>query len=657
MLGAATWFVSHTWSYAFADVIDAVLLYFDQHSASEQDNVILWIDFFCDSQHARLPTWPPPPVEKNSKWFMDNFADLIAAIGSVLMIMQPWHAPLTLKRSWCVLELGHCARKSCRFDVAFTAEERSRFLAAIRADASCLLGVIDNVNSMKSDCSRPSDRIAILKGIEDSIGFTKLDRMVFEVLDRWQLKTLGEQAHACESAGLEHASWFNSLGRMYFEQGRIRDAEKCFSKAAAAAANGTELFEVLHLMARTNVAVARYALAHEADPVLTSNVFSAQKAKELLQDTVEACRKSLHPQHTLLNTAILQLADMHCQSGDVTIALDLYHEALRSIHGSAAELSSVIATLGLALLAQERTQYKESVMLFADSYSKLKDMVGADHPVSIMCRVRQALCIFEARTSPSIIFRFIHFFSNFHETCVCPTLSRASARFGLRCWLEVCCLACRSALVDFCGLQSERDSFYFLDDKTLRMIHPVDIYENHAHRQSASGNEDELSLISETSDFLYMDIEYAMLADSFERCTRVFGSQHPRSRSSHAWLQLVEAFKRQQHSASIKLCWKKNLMNPLFLFFTALMIYACIILPWSLHYKHSVIQQWQVTGSSVIELRSTSTREIPATFASFSRQYVPYDFQFDGNVVFFGTGNQKIAVLFLVFLLLFLIFE
>jgi hypothetical protein len=317
------------------------------------------------------------------------------------------------------------------------------------------------------------------------------------------------------------------------------------------------------------------------------------------------------------------------------------------MHGSAAELPSVIASLGLALLAQEKTQYKESVMLFAESYSKLKDMVGADHPVSIMCRLRQALCIFEARTAPSIIFRFIHFFSNFHETCVCPTLSRASARFGLRCRLEGCCLACRSALVDFCGLQSERDSYYFLDDKTLRMIHPVDVYEsNGGHRQAASGNEDELSLISETSDFLYMDIEYAMLADSFERCARVFGSEHPHSRSSHAWLQLVEAFKRQQHSASVMLCWKRNLMNPLFLFFMALMIYACVVLPWSLQHKYSVIQQWQVTGSSVIELPSTSTREIPATFASFSRQHVPYDFQFDGNVVFFGTGSQKISVLF-----------
>jgi tetratricopeptide (TPR) repeat protein len=509
---------------------------------------------------------------------------------------------------------------------------------------------------MKSDCSRPSDRIAILKGIEDSIGFTKLDRMVFEVLDRWQLKTLSEQARVCESLGLEHASWFNSLGRMFYEQGRISDAEKCFSKAAAAASNATESFEVLNLMATTNVAVARYVLAHAADHAPTSSVFSAQKAKELLEDTVDACRKSLHPQHALLNTAILQLADMHCQSGEVNIALDLYHEALRSVHGSAAEMPSVIATLGLALLAQEKTQYKESVMLFADLYSKLKDMVGADHPVSIMCRIRQALCIFEARTAPSIIFRFIHFFTNFHETCVCPTLSRVSARFGLRCWLEVCCLACRSALVDFCGLQSERDSYYFLDDKTLRMIHPVDIYESNVHRQVVSGNEDELSLISETSDFLYMDIEYAMLADSFERCTRVFGSQHPLCRSSHAWLQLVEAFKRQQHSASIKLCWKRNFANPLFFFFVVLMIYACVVLPWSLQHKRSAIQEWQVTGSSVIELPSTSMRGIPAVFASFSRQHVPYDFQFDGNVVFFGTRNRKIAQFYLVILLMFLIF-
>jgi hypothetical protein len=82
--------------------------------SGERDGVIVWIDFFCDSQHARLPSWPPPAVIKDSTWFMNNFAELIAAIGYVLMVMQPWDAPMTLKRSWCVLELGHCSRANCR---------------------------------------------------------------------------------------------------------------------------------------------------------------------------------------------------------------------------------------------------------------------------------------------------------------------------------------------------------------------------------------------------------------------------------------------------------------------------------------------------------------------------------------------------------------
>lgn len=119
---------------------------------------------------------------------MDNFADLIATIGSVLMIMQPWNAPLTLARCWCVLELGHCAYKGCKFDVAFTADERLRFLTAIHNDSACLFDVFANVNSLKSSCSRDEDRLEILNGIEGSIGFTKLDRMVFDVLHRWQLQ-------------------------------------------------------------------------------------------------------------------------------------------------------------------------------------------------------------------------------------------------------------------------------------------------------------------------------------------------------------------------------------------------------------------------------------------------------------------------------------
>ncbi len=104
---------------------------------------MLCTDFFCDSLHSRLPSLPPTNFENNSKRFMDNFA-----IGA---------AQLVTKRSWRVMELGHCARRNCGFDVAFISEERIRFPEAKRHHASCLLDVISNINDMKSDCSCPSN--------------------------------------------------------------------------------------------------------------------------------------------------------------------------------------------------------------------------------------------------------------------------------------------------------------------------------------------------------------------------------------------------------------------------------------------------------------------------------------------------------------------
>ena len=622
MLGASTWFISHTWSYAFADVIDAILTYFEHRPTAEQAAVVLWIDFFCDSQHARLPSWPPPDVEKNSKWFMDNFADLISTIGAVLMIMQPWNSPLTLQRSWCILELGHCARKNCKFDVAFTVEERAQFLKAMRGDASCLLDVISNVNSMKSDCSRPLDRTAILKGIEDSIGYTKLDRMVFEVLDRWQLEALSGQAHACEIQGLEHASWFNSLGRMHYEQGRIKDAEWCFRKAAEAASNDRGPSDVLYLMAQSNVAVTSYALAQ--DSKTKTRVFTTEKSLKLLEDTVAACRVHLLPQHILLNNSILQLANIYSELGDINAAQDLYHEVLNRMRDSPSELSAIIANLGLALIAQAKNQYKESTIIFDFAYSKLTKIVGADHPVSIICRVRQALCVFEARRAPSLVYRFIFAFKG-------P------------------CSRLHDALVDTCGLESERDNFDFFDAKNLSLLQPVDDDQREPANimpGAAGSNGDHILLLSQTSDFLRKDPEYAMLADSFERCSRIFGPQHPQSQSTHAWLQLVEALKRKEHAVGAKR-WKRCLFShPSLSFAVALiLIYACIVLPWNLKNADVAIQQWEAAGSSVVVASVMSKPiKIEAALALFQRQNVPRDFAFDGRIVRCGAFIVKARV-------------
>ncbi len=70
-----------------------------------------------------------------------------------------------------------------RFAVAMTAQENERFLRVIRKDCSEYYGMLGRVNAETSDCSRAADRESIHEGIRRSVGFAKLSRMVFGVMD------------------------------------------------------------------------------------------------------------------------------------------------------------------------------------------------------------------------------------------------------------------------------------------------------------------------------------------------------------------------------------------------------------------------------------------------------------------------------------------
>jgi hypothetical protein len=88
-----TWFLSHTWSNRFADTIDSALLFFQ---SLPHDDVVIWMDVFSVSQHE---------TPQLSQWWMRTFRDAISSIGNLLMVMQPWNDPVSMKRAWCVIFL------------------------------------------------------------------------------------------------------------------------------------------------------------------------------------------------------------------------------------------------------------------------------------------------------------------------------------------------------------------------------------------------------------------------------------------------------------------------------------------------------------------------------------------------------------------------
>ena len=134
----------------------------------------------------------------------------------------------------CVLELHAIASKKeeggGRFAVAMTAQENERFLRGIREDYGEYYGMLGRVNAETSECSRASDRESIHEGIRRSVGFGKLSRMVFGVMEGWMEERLRGQAAASAAAGDESEAmvWKNVLAAMLFRQGRRGEAVVLF---------------------------------------------------------------------------------------------------------------------------------------------------------------------------------------------------------------------------------------------------------------------------------------------------------------------------------------------------------------------------------------------------------------------------------------------
>ena len=134
----------------------------------------------------------------------------------------------------CVLELHAIASKKeeggGRFAVAMTAQENERFLRGIRKDYGEYYGMLGRVNAETSECSRASDRESIHEGIRRSVGFAKLSRMVFGVMEGWMEERLRGQAAASAAAGDESEAmdWKEVLAAMLLKQGRSGEAVVLF---------------------------------------------------------------------------------------------------------------------------------------------------------------------------------------------------------------------------------------------------------------------------------------------------------------------------------------------------------------------------------------------------------------------------------------------
>ena len=101
------------------------------------------------------------------------------------------------------------AGRGC-FELAFTPQENSAFVAKLKllgsggvveAQADAYYQMLGRIRSEAADCSRVEDRQTIHQDIADTIGFVKLDRSIFSVLERWLEKQIQQELYKAIADG------------------------------------------------------------------------------------------------------------------------------------------------------------------------------------------------------------------------------------------------------------------------------------------------------------------------------------------------------------------------------------------------------------------------------------------------------------------------
>ena len=182
-VGTAEWFYSHAWKFSFLDVVEAAKLFFKERVEGDP---IIWFDIFSVSQH-KTETRP-------FEWWNTVFFNLVASIGQVLMVIQPFeHNPTNtgawtpLNRAWCIFELLACESTLGRFELTMTSKMKQKFLDSVQVQdgLSAFVPSLSLIDCAQSEAGVAEDRDKIFLVINSTVGFPLLNSMVMYVVEKW----------------------------------------------------------------------------------------------------------------------------------------------------------------------------------------------------------------------------------------------------------------------------------------------------------------------------------------------------------------------------------------------------------------------------------------------------------------------------------------
>ncbi|CAK4902176.1 unnamed protein product [Aphanomyces euteiches] len=351
----ATWFVSHAWSYLFLDVVDALTDFFQENDLDE--SLAVWFCTFCNNQHAIQDQ-----IYAFKHWF-GIFRSSLRAIGNVVMVMSPWNDPVTLKRTWCVFEVYASVVENARFEIAMGRSQKASLIQDIQSNGA-FREMLSTIKSEKSETTVPSDRDNIFQLIRDEVGFVELDRMVFDVMEKWMLRSVEHEIDAAPTTEIQ-ADWIMVKGNLLHDKGEYAQAAEAFQTAHEISV------ESLETIALGELATMKLALGHPLEEI-----------EAIYEETLRHEIRLLSKDHEDTLGTMNNLGGIYSRQGKHDVAVSLLmecYEGRRQVLGE--EHQSVRSTMTeISMVLDNQNRLNESLEWSRRCFELQMRVFGADHP-------------------------------------------------------------------------------------------------------------------------------------------------------------------------------------------------------------------------------------------------------------------------------------
>ena len=304
---------------------------------------------------------------------LTNFANCVSVIGRTVLLLEPWHDPVPLKRTWCVFEVYCTQKQEAPFDVVMSSAQQAAFETALEKDYGSYDKAVSTVDVRTCGCTSATDTAWLLGELERDVGLSACNEQVIGLL-REALAAQGKAALArLPAAERGTSALIKQLGRMLQAQGKLYEAEPLLREALEARREmfGRRHPSTLDSLGNLGLLLRDQGKLYEAEP--------------LYREALEAKREMLGPrdQSTLVS---LNLGALLKDQGKLHEAEPLLREVLearREVLGRRHQ-HTLVSLNSLGALLHHQGKLDEAEPLCREALEARREVLGPRHPGTLI---------------------------------------------------------------------------------------------------------------------------------------------------------------------------------------------------------------------------------------------------------------------------------